>query len=549
MRTLLLLLITLSLSAEVTLEEINASPRSLAKNFLIWQFLHQDITPEEADAAFYQFRDVDTRLFKAYAKKSDREEVVYTAECLSMSANALSKSNDLSCVKMAFNPYKASLMSQKDRNRLARLLDSKWVFTWMEMMDELLQTESKTELEKFKPSTFMYLFLSAGMQFRQKYLNRPLPPSYPAEIPKHWGFARFVLLVVTDSRYDRLQEELLKIDADTKMSSETHFYLAMNAIEHGREQNALAHLKKAHATAYFRSHKDKALFWQYLITKDDKQLRELGESVDINMYSLYAKEKLGIVVDNYYTDLPTNETNSTRADLSDPFVWNELLEEVKATPNDKLDELAKKYANEEMLPLHSFIYEKATGYKEMGFIMPYDKYMQDLSNDDKAMYYALMRQESRFIPAALSRSYALGLMQMMPFLVKALDKGFKQKRHSFKEMFNPEKNIAYAKKHIDWLKKSLYHPVLMAYAYNGGIGFTKRYITKENCFTNAKYEPFMSMEMMVNSESREYGKKVLSNYVMYKKILGEKVSIVALFDKLLQPSQCDRFRAPKQASR
>jgi len=549
MRVLLFLLITLSLSAEVTLEEINASPRSLAKNFLIWQFLHQDITPEEADAAFYQFRDVDIRLFNAYAKKSDREEVIYTAECLSMSAKELSKSNDPSCVKMALSPYKASLMSKEDRNRLARLLESESVFTWMEMMDDLLQTERDTDLADYKPSTFMYLFLSTGAQFRQTYFNRPLPPAYLAEIPRHWGFARFVLLVVTDSRYSRLQEELLKIDAATKMGSETHFYLAMNAIEHGEEQNALAHLKKAHALAYFRSHKDKALFWQYLITKDEKQLRELGESIDINMYSLYAKEKLGIEVDNYYTDLPTNEQNTTRADLNDPFVWNELLKEVKTTPKDKLDGLAQKYANKEMLPLHSFIYEKATGYKEMGFIMPYDKYMQDLSNDDKAMYYALMRQESRFIPAALSRSYALGLMQMMPFLVKALDKGFKQKRHSFKEMFNPEKNIAYAKKHIDWLKKSLYHPVLMAYAYNGGIGFTKRYITKDNCFTNAKYEPFMSMEMMVNSESREYGKIVLSNYVMYKKILGDKVSIVALFDKLLQPAQCDRFRAPKQDPR
>lgn len=547
MRPFLLLLIALSLYAEVTLEEINASPRSLAKNFMIWQFLHQEITPEEADAAFYQFRDVDTRLFKAYAKKSDREEVIYTAECLSMSAKELAKSNDISCVKMALSPYKASLMRQEERNRLARLLESEWVYTWMAFMDDLLQTEHKTDLRRYKPSTFMSLFLSGGMRFRQKHLNRPLPASYLTEIPQHWGFARFVLLVVTDSSYNKLQEELLKIDADTKMSSETHFYLAMNAIEHGREKNALAHLQKAHASAYYRSHKDKALFWQYLITKDKKLLRELGESVDINMYSLYAKEKLGIEVNNYYTELPTSENNTSRADLSDPFVWNELLKEVKATPKEGLDELAKKYANEEMLPLHSFIYEKATGYKEMGYIMPYDKYMQDLSIDDKAIYYALMRQESRFIPAALSRSYALGLMQMMPFLVKALDKGFKQKRHSFKEMFDPEKNISYAKKHINWLKKSLYHPVLMAYAYNGGIGFTKRYITKENCFTNAKYEPFMSMEMMANSESREYGKKVLSNYVMYKMILGEKVSIVELFDKLLQPSQCDRFRAPKQA--
>jgi len=430
-------------------------------------------------------------------------------------------------------------------------------------MDDILQTKRVTDLRQYKPSTFMYLFLSAGSKFRQGHLNRALPSSYINEIKKHWGFKRFVVIVVTDSRYSNLQKELLKIDATAKLNSETHFYLAMNAIEHDQNDNALSHLKKAHKLAYYRSHKDKMVFWQYLITKDKELLKLLGESIDINMYSLYAKEKLDIKVTNFYTKLPTYENNTTKADLTDPFVWNELLIEIRATPKQDLQKLADKYANEEMLPLHSFIYEKASGYKEMGYIMPYDQYMKDLSNEDKAIHYALMRQESRFIPAALSRSYALGLMQMMPFLVKALDKGFKEKRHSFEEMFDPEKNIThsfeemfdpeknitYAKKHIAWLQKSLYHPVLMAYAYNGGIGFTKRYITKENCFTDAKYEPFMSMEMMVNSESREYGKKVLSNYVIYKKILGEKVSILALFDKLSQPAQCDRFRAPKQASR
>jgi len=549
MRPLLLLLIALSLYAEVTLEEINASPRSLAKNFMIWQFLHQEITPSEADEAFYQFRDVDIRLFNAYAKKSDREEVIYTAECLSLPVKELTASNDISCVKIAFSPYKASLMGKEDRNRLARLLDDAHVTTWVAMMDDLLQSERKTDLGNYSPSTFMYLFLNAGMEFRQNNLNRPLPATYLSAIPKHWGFGRFVLLVVTDSRYDRLQKELLKIGAETPMSSESHFYLAMNAIEHDQEQNAIEHLNKAYASAYFRSDKDKALFWNHLVTKDKSVLQQLGESVDINIYSLYAKEKLGIEVNNYYTKLPTFENNTTRADLSDPFVWSELLDEIRDTPKEALPQLADKYANEAMLPLHSFIYEKANGYREMGYIMPYDQYMEDLSNDDKALYYALMRQESRFIPAALSRSYALGLMQMMPFLVKALDKSFKKKRLTFREMFDPEKNIDYAKKHIAWLKKSLYHPLLLAYAYNGGIGFTKRYITQENCFSDAKYEPFMSMEMMVNSESREYGKKVLSNYVIYKKILGEKVSIVRLFDMLLEPAQCDRFRESGPDSR
>ena len=546
MRTLFLLLLSLSLFAEVTLEEIKTKPPSLAKNFLIWQFLHQDITSQEADEAFYQFRHVNTRLFKAYAIKSDREEVIYTAECLSLSVRELVKSNDHSCVKIAFSPYNASIMKEKDRNRLARLLDDKRIYTWVEMMDDLLQQERKTDLSKYKPSTFMYLFLSAGSKFRQKHLNRPLPANYIKEISKHWGFKRFVMLVVTDSRYNKLQKELLKVDADVKLSSQTHFYLAMNALEYSKEKLALRHLKKAYKLAYYRSKKDQALFWQYLVTKDKKLLKTLSQSVDINMYSLYAKEKLGVAVTNYYTTLPTKEHNNTTVDLSDPFVWHDLLKEIRATPKKDLMSLSDKYASSSLLPLHSFIYEKAKAYNEMGYIMPYDDYMKDLSTDDKAMFYALMRQESRFIPAALSRSYALGLMQMMPFLVKALDKSFKEERLSFSEMFDPEKNIAYAKKHIAWMQKSLYHPVLMAYAYNGGMGFTKRYITKGNCFSDAKYEPFMSMEMMANSESREYGKKVLTNYVIYKKILGQPVSILKLFDQLSEPAKCDRFRKVKK---
>jgi soluble lytic murein transglycosylase len=81
----------------------------------------------------------------------------------------------------------------------------------------------------------------------------------------------------------------------------------------------------------------------------------------------------------------------------------------------------------------------------------------------------------------------------------------------------------------------------MAYAYNGGMGFLRRYLEK-GTFNSGKYEPFLSMELMSNSESREYGKKVLANYVMYKKVMGEEVSILRLFDTLTHPKKTDRFR-------
>ncbi|MEA2091792.1 MAG: transglycosylase SLT domain-containing protein, partial [Campylobacterota bacterium] len=150
-------------------------------------------------------------------------------------------------------------------------------------------------------------------------------------------------------------------------------------------------------------------------------------------------------------------------------------------------------------------------------------------------------QESKLIPSALSRSYALGLMQLMPFVADAISKNIKNPVKNYNEMFIPKNNINYALEHLKWMKKSLYHPLFMAYAYNGGMGFFKRHLLKGN-FNSGKYEPFLSMELMSNSESREYGKKVLANYVMYKKVMGEDISIVRLFDRLTHPKMTDRFR-------
>jgi len=195
-----------------------------------------------------------------------------------------------------------------------------------------------------------------------------------------------------------------------------------------------------------------------------------------------------------------------------------------------------------MLPVQALIVQKAYNYNMHAYIMPYDKYLGGLNLDTKALIYALMRQESNMIPAALSRSYALGLMQMMPFVTDDISKHIKNPIKSYDDMFLPEYNIRYSRAHIKWMQKSLYHPLFMAYAYNGGMGFLRKHLLNGS-FKKGKYEPFLSMEMMSNSQSREYGKKVLANYVMYKKVMGDDVSIVQLFDILTQPKKTDRFRS------
>ncbi len=529
-------LLLAALHGSVTLDEINIRPPGLAKNFLIWQYLQQDITPHEADEAFYQIRHVNKRLFMAYAKKSSDESVKYTAECWKQTAQQMYDNDKDDCTKTALSPYAAIQLDADERQQLFRRFSDTPDAKWLAMVSDANMSQ---HLESFDPKTFLKVANGTGSAFRRKHFNQRLSAEYVAKLERTPGFSTFVRLVVTGDEKEQLQRALLDAPG-MKVNAQTAFFLAMNQLRYHQKHEALLLFDKVYETSYFRMDKDKALFWKYQISDDDKVLKMLSESFDLNIYSIYAKELLETPIDNYFTMIKTS-SEKARQDITDPFVWNSILGEIKSTPKEDLFSLAVKYQNRSLVGVQAFILERASGYKMHNFIMPYATMMSGLSNSDKAMMLALMRQESHFIPSALSRSYALGLMQIMPFLVKALDKEFTHKRTSLYEMFMPQTNITYAIKHLQWLQDRLYHPLFIAYAYNGGIGFTKRHLLK-GTFREGRYEPFLSMELMGNSESREYGKKVLANYVIYKKILGERVSIAHLFDTLTQPSHTDRFR-------
>jgi soluble lytic murein transglycosylase len=98
-------------------------------------------------------------------------------------------------------------------------------------------------------------------------------------------------------------------------------------------------------------------------------------------------------------------------------------------------------------------------------------------------------------------------------------------------------NLRYANRHLNWLEKRLAHPLFIAYAYNGGIGFTNRML-KSGIFKKGKYEPYLSMELVPYDESKRYGKKVLANYVMYYNHTHKaKISVTSLLQNLTKPHQ------------
>lgn len=519
----------------VTLDEINDKPASREKNFLIWQYLHQDINASQASEAFYQVDNVNERFLFDYACKTDEAEIRYTAECLQKLSTDLMSIEQEDCLYLALTPLKAQHLESYQRELIAtRLGDRFGDVQWLRTMNHNNHFTLYSDL-----ASSLKLFLISGMTYRQEHFNHTIDNETLGQLSSLPGFNQLVYLTATDPKMDKLQESLSNVSGGV-YDGQTHFYLGVNALKFNRADNALFHLKEAKRKSLSPMERDKNSFWIYRITHDETLLHELAQSLDINMYTLWAKEKLGIETENYFTTLPTPDKGGFKGD--DPFEWNRLHKELMATPPEKLYEIIDRYDGEESLAVQAYMIERAYAQYIHNYTMPYDRYMTSLTNDKKAILYALMRQETRMIPGLISRSFALGLMQIMPFNVDAISKVHPLKVTSYNDMFNPEYSIAYSIEHMKHIENTLYNPVLMAYAYNGGIGFTKRLLLSGSYFNAGEHEPFLSMELIGNAESREYGKKVLANYVIYKKILGEKVSISAILNTLTQPIQSDYFR-------
>ena len=284
--------------------------------------------------------------------------------------------------------------------------------------------------------------------------------------------------------------------------------------------------------------KDKSLFWLYLSTKDDNYIKLLRESCNANIYTLIAADTINAKYPKTITE-SIWKNRISGFNIQDPIHWAKVKEKMYSGVD--LDDLADDHKSQETIGIYTFLKAKACNYTESYYPMPYRDAMKHMTPQRQALIYAIARQESRFVPASVSRSFALGMMQFMPFLIEHVAKE-KGERIDYDDIFNPYKAIEYADFHLDYLTKWLYHPLFIAYAYNGGIGFTKRHIMNPRHFRKGPYEPYMSMETMENEEAKEYGKKVLSNYVIYLNKLGVTTRIFPLLRTLATPSQTDRFR-------
>ena len=135
---------------------------------------------------------------------------------------------------------------------------------------------------------------------------------------------------------------------------------------------------------------------------------------------------------------------------------------------------------------------------------------------DGAWVYGLMRQESRFVPAAKSSVGAQGLMQVMPATAKWVARqigmsGF-QPKHTAELATNIELGTNYLKIVLGSLDNQ---PVLASAAYNAGPGRARRWRD------DSPMEGAIYAETIPFTETRDYVKKVMSNAVIYSALFNE----------------------------
>ncbi len=126
-------------------------------------------------------------------------------------------------------------------------------------------------------------------------------------------------------------------------------------------------------------------------------------------------------------------------------------------------------------------------------------------------------------------------MQIMPFLSNDISKELNESYNVY-EQFIPDTNIRYGSFHLDSLSKQFNNNTLfIAYAYNGGAGYTKTQLKKGLFSKKNRFEPFLSMELISFAETREYGKKVLSNYYIYNNYLNSenRIDLSTIFQNLI----------------
>ncbi|WP_459845173.1 lytic transglycosylase domain-containing protein [Campylobacter concisus] len=536
----ILSLVCVALLAKIyTYEELKNEPKSLAKDYYINRLINEGSYTKE------QIADLSRDVFRRAGlvqKSIDKilPPKAAPSKCPGVNAKNITQAN-LTCQ----NLLTSIAFSLKLDNHTREILAANLAKTNPEKSKILLALNEANPAQAFAnlndTKSFLEFFNASNPQNKSTLFSESFDANFMTKLYSQKGFTNLLNDIVFNKKYEGFRRNLLSINPAVTEKNDA-FTLGLNAILLGQDDIAFSLFARAKSTFERAWQRDNATFWQYQISKNESFLKELSASKDANIYSLYARDLIGGEPLEVIVPRP-NKQNIENFDVSDPFLWNKTVALAKDMNAMQASEFAKKFYTNESIGAYAYFMQKAHGWEKQYFLMPSSPELDGISNERKSMIYALARQESLFIPSVVSTSYALGMMQFMPFLANAIGKKeLKIPNFDEDDLFKTDIAFKFANHHLNYLDKFLYHPLFTAYAYNGGIGFTKKLITRDDMFKEGKFEPFLSIELVPVTETRNYGKKVLANYVIYMALTGSNIKISQLFENLTKPALTDKFR-------
>jgi len=139
---------------------------------------------------------------------------------------------------------------------------------------------------------------------------------------------------------------------------------------------------------------------------------------------------------------------------------------------------------------------------------------------DRALLYAIIRQESGFNPKAKSHAGASGLMQLMPRTASFIANDRRYRTHKRKKLFEPEVNLMMGQKYVNILLEERYinrDLFLMVAAWNGGPGNLRKWRRR----IKHQDDPLLFIESIPAPETRIFIERVLTNLWIYRHRFGQ----------------------------
>lgn len=134
---------------------------------------------------------------------------------------------------------------------------------------------------------------------------------------------------------------------------------------------------------------------------------------------------------------------------------------------------------------------------------------------DPLLIFAIIKAESNFKKDVVSKSGAMGLMQLLPSTAEDTARKLKIGYNGKEDLYNPEVNINIGTKYFSSLYEKYQNITIALTAYNAGSGNVDKWID-----TGVLSKDGSNAENIPYRETNNYVRKILRDYEIYKQLIN-----------------------------